>query len=339
MSLFDEVVSGAYTTEGYEGAGVSADVAQEIEESVTDEPYTAFAYTSSCFEAMDAAGTALYAMEGRCAVKYATATEESAKSEAVSTMEASLRGAWETIKDYAARAWEAIKKFIKKVWGKIKGYASVIRNFFNKYTDVIKGKNVDGLKVKWAEIHPERITGYVNSLSGKLDKNLGQAANSVEQSNQMFSNADVRRELNRIVYGDENGVQINDSMNFKTIMNEAMHIADLGYDKWFQGFLKFGDVKEKEYLKYAKQAVSDTDTDIDKAGANKSKSKALTERKKWFKTLMNMIQLAVSILREAITKKYSLAVAACRKAVRYQAGDNTASESFTDYQSILGEIL
>ena len=178
-----------------------------------------------------------------------------------------------------------------------------------------------------------------NFLSGKIDKNLGHAANIIEKENERNTNADIRRELNQAVYGDENGVQINDSTSFKTIMNEAMHIADLGYDKWFQGFLKFGDVKEKEYLKYAKQAVSDTDTDIDKAGANKSKSKALTERKKWFKTLMNMIQLAVSILREAITKKYSLAVAACRKAVRYQAGDNTASESFTDYQSILGEIL
>lgn len=344
MSLFDEVVSGAYTTEGYEGAGVSADVEAEIESYVTDDPFTVATYTGECFESMLAAEAALYAVEGRCAVKYATAAEESTKMQVQSTMEASLRGAWETIKDYASRAWEAVKKFIKKIWGKIKGYASVIRNYFSKYADVIRKKDTSGLRVKWQKINPEMAFTTLKNLSSKFKMplpneldNEGADFKDTEDDHTLFSNQDVRDDLYDAIYHSKNGYNPEET-NFNSIKNEAVNIADLGYDKFFQGFLKFGDTKAKEFEANAKRMYSEAGDEMGKTNDSK-RTAYLKYFRQIYKALMGQIQLCVSVMRGAIQNKYKLAVQACRKAVRYQAGDATASESAMDFQSMLAEIL
>jgi len=334
-SLWDSVVNGEIATESYQG-GLSAEVEAEIDARVTDDPFTVSEYTGECFYNMMACEAALAMVEGRCAVKYVTATTESAKEEATATMEVSFRGAWEKIKEYAERAWEAIKKFIMAVWKKIKGYAALVKNFFKSNAQAIKQKKLTGLMVQWCKVDVAAVQKCTDSWVTKLKADQAHAGNDTFDIK--LINDDFWKDLNVQVYGRDTGYTPV-ATRAEQVISDAIRCADMGEDKYFQSFLKLGQKKAQDFEKATKQKIDDKDKEIDEAG-DSEKGKSLKKLRDCFRAQLNVIKYGTTALRQAVSHMYSQSVKACRAAIRYQAGDRSASakESY-DFSSVLSEIM
>jgi len=333
-SLWDSVVNGEIATESYQG-GLSAEVEAEIDARITDEPYTVSDYMGECFYNMMACEAALAMVEGRCAVKYVTATTESAKEEATAAMEASFRGAWEKIKEYAERAWEAVKKFIMAVWKKVKGYAALVKNFFKTNAQAIKQARLNGLRVQWCDINIQNVMSCTFRWANTQTEQYLTNGNAAEL------NRDFWDDLNTQVYGHETGYTPTATPVTSAIITAAIKCADMGEDKYFKSFLQLGQQKATEYGKASKSIVDRMNRAIDDEPDEDSENAAAAKfLRDTFKARLGIIKHGTTVLREAVSHMYSQSVKACRAAIRYQSGDRSASarESY-NFSSVLSEIM
>lgn len=349
MSLFTDVMEGYI---GTQAADTQLDAATEadIEARITDDAFTVSQYTGECFYEMMACEAAMYAVEGRCSVNYMAATTESAKAEVAATMEASLSGAINKIKELASRAWEAVKKFIKKVWQKIKGFAATLRNSFKKFAQSIDREKIDGLQVKWQAISPEgaydAAVKAVMNIDNRTNKALSEVNNAVVNNNNTLTLRkdvmdDFRDKARAAIYGSADGYDPK-TTDAGSIIAEAIKIADLGYDKFFNNFLAFGEKKYKDYGGKYKQMIRDyEDKESDDEGNKKGNNQLYHLLQGAYRMILLVIQEGTQMLKTAIQQKFSLAVKACRAAVRYSHGDKTATtkESYTNFDETLARIL
>ena len=365
MSLFTDVMEGY--TGGY-AADTQLDAATEadIDARISDEPFTVAQYTGECFYEMMACEAAMYAVEGRCSVNYMAATTESAKAETVAAMEASISGAVNKIKDLASRAYEAVKKFIKKVWQKIKGFAATLRNAFKKFSESIDQSKLDGLKVKWQDINPEgayraadNACKNIESRSIRMIAAFQLVGDSKDMTNEDLTNnnglptlkKDVldkfREDLGKYIYGNDGEYNPKTVAASGDVIKKAIRIADLGYDKYFNNFLKLGDKTYQDGQKQIKKLMSEGQDKISELDEDSSDNKTKNEMAK-AKIAMRILRMTLEVVQEgtkackdAIQQMFSLAVKACRAAVRYSHGDKTVNtkESYTNFDETLARIL
>lgn len=351
MGLFSQVVEGTY---GYDmSSSLSAEDQYEIESLITDDPMTVSEYTAYCFEGMMACELALAKMEGRCAVEYLTSASESTKYQLQNAMEVSLSGAWDAIKNFAEKAWEAIKKFIKKIWGKVKGYASQVTNMFSKYSEVLDKKKLTGLKVN---IHnfksdPSDVANTVQQIVHAYEEHLsGNNALPYDDTSGIGrapfnDNQAFMRRINNAAFGNNDGPTAPESTTITpALLNKYVSIADQGQDKYFSMFLQLGEKALSEYKKQAKAAYDKGSDKYNKKtrDTGKTKESGLNRMKHAYQRICNVIKMGSNVYSTRIQLDYGDAVRVCRAAVRYQSGDATAgtsNESFTDFDSMLSEIL
>jgi hypothetical protein len=114
----------------------------------------------------------------------------------------------------------------------------------------------------------------------------------------------------------------------------------MGEDKYFQSFLKLGQKKAQDYEKETKRLIDDTNKQIDEEDEDSTNATALKRERDKYKARLNIIKYGTTALRQAVSHMYSQSVKACRAAIRYQAGDRSASakESY-DFSSVLSEIM
>ena len=365
MSLFTDVMEGY--TGGY-AADTQLDAATEadIDARITDDGFTVSQYTGECFYEMMACEAALYAVEGRCSVNYMAATTESAKAETVAAMEASLSGAWNKIKELASRAYEAVRKFIKKVWQKIKGFAATLRNAFKKFSESIDQSKLDGLKVKWQDINPEGayraadiVCKNIESRSIRMLAAFQLAGDSKDMTNADFTNnnglptlkKDVldkfREDLGKYIYGNDGEYNPKTVAASGDVIKKAIRIADLGYDKYFNNFLKLGDKTYQDGQKQIKKLMSegqDRMSELDEDSTDQKTKNDMAKAKIAMRILrmtLEVVQEGTKACKDAIQQMFSLAVKACRAAVRYSHGDKTVNtkESYTNFDETLARIL
>lgn len=348
MSLFSDVMEG-YTGGYMADTQLDAATEADIDARITDDAYTVSQYTGECFYDMMACEAAMYAVEGRCSVNYMAATTESAKAQAVAAMEASISGAINKVKELASRAWEAVKKFIKKVWQKIKGFAATLRNAFKKFSESIDQSKLSGLKVKWQNISPEGAYTATLQATQRVEALTIRALNKGGFDDTTL-NKDVldefRENYGRLIYGgtgvyDPKVVDANSAL-----ISQAIKIADLGYDKYFNNFLKLGEKTYNDTQKEIKKEMSENQDKIsDTEDSTDAKGKMEHEGYKMYQRVLRIclqvIQEGTNACKTAIQQMFSLAVKACRAAVRYTHGDHTATtkESYTNFDETLARIL
>jgi hypothetical protein len=348
MSLFTDVMEGyigGYAADTQLDAATEAD----IDARITDDAYTVSQYTGECFYDMMACEAALYAVEGRCSVNLMHAKTESAKAQAIAAMEASISAAVNKVKELASRAWEAVKKFIKKVWQKIKGFAATLRNAFKKFSESIDQSKLSGLKVKWQNISPEGAYTATTQAVARIESLTDQAINNNGFDDQTLNKNvldDFRDNYGKLIYGG-NGVydpKVVDATS--ALISQAIKIADLGYDKYFNNFLKLGEKtyndtqKEiKELMSENQDKISDTEDSTDPKGKMEHKGYKICQRA--LRICLQVVQEGTNACKTAIQQMFSLAVKACRAAVRYSHGDKTATtkESYTNFDETLARIL
>lgn len=350
MSLFSDVMEG-YTGGYMADTQLDAATEADIDARITDDAYTVSQYTGECFYQMMACEAAMYAVEGRCSVNYMAATTESAKAKSVAAMEASISGAINKVKELATRAWEAVKKFIKKVWQKIKGFAATLRNAFKKFSESIDQNKLGGLKVKWQEIKPEGAYTATLQATQRVKAITAQAINNGGFDDTTL-NKDVldefRENYGNLIYGSANEGVYNPKVVDATssLISQAIKIADLGYDKYFNNFLKLGEKTYNDTQKEIKKLmsenedkISDTEDSTDLKGKVEHKGYKMFQRV--LRICLQIIQEGTNACKTAIQQMFSLAVKACRAAVRYTHGDHTATtkESYTNFDETLARIL
>lgn len=330
LNLWSDVTEGTFGMAGSEG--VSASVSAEIESAVTDDPVSMVEYVGSCTEGMIAVEAALAMAEGRSVAKYLTATDESAKAELVTAMEGVLADAWDKIKDYAERAYEAIKKFLKKVWNKMKGYYNVVKAMMTKYGSVLKSKSTTGLKISWVNVNinagfASHVTSFVNTI-------LENGSESLNTSNKSF-----KESLQNILY--EKGDMEAHQVEFDSKKTIAIKTADEGFDWLYQNLFKLTDNTERDIIKKINDAKKDTKKDIEdmKDVSDENKDKMNDHLNRRCRDAISVVRLAAVMGNAAATKMYQQSVSACRKAIRYQAGDKSASEESTDFSALMATIL
>ena len=371
MSLFSDVMEGYIG--GYADTQLDAATEADIEARITDDAFTVSQYTGECFYEMMACEAAMYAVEGRCSVNYMAATSESAKAHAVAALEASISGAINKIKDLAIRAWEAVKKFIKKVWQKIKGFAATLRNAFKKFSESIDQSKLGGLKIKWQEIKPEGAYHATQNAVAIIKDYKADADNDAEKEykttyrksdsdgNPILVNGksvtyqlhtlnkeildDFRKDLGDSIYPGEGAYnpKVQDASS-GSVIQEAIRIADLGYDKYFNNFLKLGEKTYQDSQKDIKKNISKTQDQIDEYEDNESKAAELKTARmcmRAWRIQLQVVQEGTKACQKAIQQMFSLAVKACRAAVRYSHGDKTATtkESYTNFDETFASIL
>ena len=365
MSLFTDVMEGY--TGGY-AADTQLDAATEadIDARITDDAYTVSQYTGECFYDMMACEAALYAVEGRCSVNYMDAATESAKAQIAAAMEASISGAWNKIKELAGRAYEAVKKFIKKVWQKIKGFAATLRNAFKKFSESINMEKLNGLKVKWQDINPEGAYRAADIACKNIENRLNTiaaaftaAGDTKDMSDAELTNnnglptlkKDVldkfREDLGKYIYGNDGEYNPKTVAASGDVIKKAIRIADLGYDKYFNNFLKLGEKTYQDGQKRIKNLMSkgqDRISELDEDSNDIKTKNEMAKAKMGMRILrmtLEVVQEGTKACKDAIQQMFSLAVKACRAAVRYSHGDHTATtkESYTNFDETLARIL
>ena len=332
LNLWSDVTEGTFGMAGSEG--VSASVSAEIESAVTDDPVSMVEYVGSCTEGMIAVEAALAMAEGRSVAKYLTATDESAKAELVTAMEGVLADAWDKIKDYAERAYEAIKKFLKKVWNKMKGYYGVVKAMMTKYGKVIGSKDTSGLRVSWVKVTLN--SGFANEIENKANGILSQGAAGGANGS---DNANYKDTLRNILYqgGDD---EAHPEAFTGDIKKQAIRVADGGFDWMYMDMFKLCDKSERDIIKRLNDAKKQNIRNVDASqdtDENKQNSKDAINRHT--RQAIQLIRMASVMAHTAANTLYSQSVRACRKAIRYNAGDRSASEESTDFSALMATIL
>jgi hypothetical protein len=366
MSLLESVVNESYGPEfggvGYaDGEGLSAAVESEINDRVTDEPETMFAYTSECMMGMLALEAAEAKMDGLCAVKFAAARangDEALMEETVATMEGFVGDVWETLKEWIIKAYTAIKNFIIKAWNKMKGAAGVVKAFFTKYGTVLREKRVPGLMVKWCNIqmlaatqvyntflrHIEAIRQRVKPIilhvlaigpGGYADihRSQNQAGFSQNELNQAMaaipSPHDINVSLARNIYP---AGETSHDVPFEAIRNAAIEAADIGsYKKYVDNFLSLGDKSRAESLKSI-QEIKQNHAKTKEMARNAGVSAAHSAVRRCLNAQIELHRMCTSAMYRAAKRMQSQSVSACRKAIMYHAtkgeGATSTSESY-----------
>jgi len=332
-TLWKDVVEGAVDTQES-----SIDTAA-IEAMVTEDPSTMIEYVAGCTEGMVALEAAVAMAEGRCAVKYVTATESAAKEEATATMEGVLANAWDALKEMAEKAWEAIKKFIKKAWNKMKGYYNVVKAFFGKYGAVIKGKNVNP-EISWTEID---LSQGVN-IATRLVDNLPAASDKDDEFYTSHSTGSGSNQSNQEYYDEIHGAFFPDGedakkSNWKAHKEQAIKVADQGLDSIYQGMFKLGDKSERDIISDIKrQAKEDTDR---VKGSDQKKESYRGRASKRTRVAIYIVRTMASMGHRAATRLYNQSVKACRAVIRTEAETSSATygAESASLDSFMSEIL
>jgi hypothetical protein len=336
-SLWKDVVEGAVDTQQS-----SIDTAA-IEAMITDDPATMVSYVADCTESMVALEAAVAMAEGRCAVKYLTATEESAKDEAKATMEGVLADAWDSIKELAEKAWKAIKAFIQKAWNKMKGFANVVKAFFTKYSSVIKGKNVNP-KVKWVDVNLSEglktATELVDQIM-RIDPTdaegafFGSTPNSSGKGS-IGSNSGNNDDIyNAFFPAGPEGHGVPYETEWNKVKPTAIKIADQGVSATYQGMFKLGDKSERDIINDIKRRSQEASKNMEDEGNRGRQAKKV-------RVAVRVIRQMATVGNQAASTLYKNSVAACRKVIREEA---TTKESYlptgesSSLDAFMSEIL
>ena len=343
-SLWNDVVTGAYTTESTGINGVSADVAAAIESVITDDPCSLSDYVGGCMESMVALQGAVAVAEGRCAVKYMTAADESAKQEVSATMEGVIRNAWETLKEWVEKAYEAIKRFLKKAWNKMKAYFNIARGMIGKYRDVLKsGDRTRGCQVDWAKIDIgaglQDVHGILNGING-----LAHSVNNNSTDYSQWAGEAVKKRICKAIYGNENGPQVTHNNDFNSLKGEILKVIEDGVDNLYQGFFKIGDSTERDVIKQINDGAKVMKNNIDdmQGASDNAKEAGIKIVNIVARAKTNAVRFIAQEGHKAATLKYRLAVKACRKAIKYQHGVRegfTAGVESTSLDQFMAEIM
>ena len=330
LNLWSEVTEGTFGTEDVQ---ISGNYEAELESTITDDPVSMVEYVGSCTEGMIAVEAALAMTEGRNAVKYLTATDESAKAEVQAAMEGVLGDVWDKLKEYAERAYEAIKKFLKKVWAKMKGYANVVKAMVTKYGKVIGSKDTSGLKVSWVNV--TLSNSYGSKLREYAKLAMGSKGNdSVKET----ANTAYKDELKNILYkgGDTEAHTVAFSGEIKS---QAIKVADEGFDWLYKDLFNLTESSERDIIKMINEQKKTINKGIDKDDSVEDKSYAKGKVNRRCRDAIAIVRMGSVMGHAAATKLYQQSVTACRKAIRYNAGDKGASVESTDFSALMGEIL
>jgi len=346
-SLWSEVLEGTFDTSGYSNDN---QYDAEIESMVTSEPETMVAYVGSCIEGMLAVDTAVALMEGRCAVQYVQGNTEEAKA----TMEGVLRNAWETLKEWVRKAYRAIKKFIKKAWNKMKGYVNVFRGMVTKYNYILKGKVNGNLMVDWVEVNmagghqafENALTEIDNAYRGKnstpttsLNKNFH---DQLEAGFFPDRKAPTAAQTAANQPGDSYGRFVRER-KWSEVGRDCIRVADDGFDKAYSEAFKIGELTERDIIKDINDEGDERmDKNDDSSKSDKAKDKTERNINAFVRRKTNVVRTYTQMVNSAASLQVRLAVKACRKAIRHQAENSSATygiESTTDFSAVMGEIL
>ena len=380
-SLFADVVENAYNNYGgyYGDTQLSPSVEAAIESRVTDDPVSMVGYTSECITGMVAIEAALATVEGRCAVDYLRATTETARVEIKATMEGAISRAWESLKDFIMRAWKAIKKFLQKAWNRIKAAASTIKAMLTKYEKVLRDWK-GNVKVTWYKqldltqmmatkdkqlekldtmMHPmyellktrvdndrlDDLPGVVSARGEDDGNGTTRTAGTSFSGNTKIQagfdyirNTDFRKELMIVLYGSEHGIQHIES-DWKKRKVEALAVADGDEDKQIEDHLKIGEKSEREMLNDMRDFQDKVEDMSDENGAPTM----------FIRSVNGLVRAKIMIHREAnqllisaVQQKRSLAIAACRKAIKSMHGVKENYEpnvNQTDFDAVMAQMI
>ena len=158
-------------------------------------------------------------------------------------------------------------------------------------------------------------------------------------------NQGFMKKINNGAFGNDDGETTPTSTTITpALLNRYVAIADQGHDKYFSMFLQLGEKSLSDYKKKAKAAYDKGSDKYNKetTDTGKEKESGLNRMKHAYQRICNVIKMGSSVYSRRIQIDYNDAIRVCRAAVRYQAGDTTAgtsNESFTDFNSMLAEIL
>ena len=348
-SLLESVVNESYGPEfgglGYAGEGLSPEVEAEINDRVSDEPETMFAYTSECMMGMLALEAAGAKMDGLCAVRFAAARangDQAAMEETVATMEGFLGDVWETLKEWIIKAYTAIKNFLIKAWNKMKGAANVVKAFFTKYGKVLRDKKVPGLLVKWCNIQMLAANQVYNNYLRQIEQIRNQVTPLITRifTAQLKPEA-MRNVLDRIPTPHDINVALKrgiypqgetaSDVEFERIRSAAIEAADIGsYKKYIDNFLSLGDKSRAESLKSIqefKQEHAKSGETHKVAGVGQAHSAV----RRCLNAEIELHRMTTSALYSAAKRMQAQSISACRKAIMYHAtkgeGATSTSES------------
>lgn len=322
-SLWSEVLEGTFNTEGQTDTSYEAEV-----ESVTDEAESMVGYVAGCTEAMLAVQTAVATMEGRCAVQYVRGETE----QATATMEGVIRNAWETLKEWVKKAYAAIKKFLKKAWNKMKGYINVFKAMVTKYNYILKGKVDGNLKIDWVDISMEKGAAVAKKALDDIDH----ADNALKSYD---NNKEFHDALEKAFFGEKGRTPY--EAKWKDKGAEAIRVADDGFDKVYSEAFKLGEMTERETLKDINEATQKSLDQNEKLKSEDTRNERNNSVNSKARRKTNVMRTYSAMVNTAASLKVRLAVKACRKAIRNQAENSSATfgvES-TDFSAVMGEIL
>lgn len=318
-SLWNDVLEGTFNTEDNGGSDYSA----EIESMVTAEPETMVSYVAGCVEGMLAVEAATAMMEGRCAVQYI----QGQKEEATATMEGVLRNAWETLKEWVKKAYEAVKKFLKKAWNKMKGYVNVFKAMVTKYNYVLKGKS-GSFKVDWVKIDMYKGADVVRAA----------ASLTSTDRNDVTGNKDYHEQLENAFFPEGRQPK---PVAWGSVASEAIKVADDGFDKVYSEAFDLGEKTERDSLKAIQEAERTGQKAVDKIKNEERQSEAQGTLNKRVRLTTNVVRTYATMVNTAASLKVRLAVKACRKAIRNQAENSSATygAESSDFSAVMAELL
>ena len=346
--LWDNVLEGTFDSHLDNGGSYEA----EVENYVTAEPETMVAYVASCTEGMLAVQTAVAMMEGECAVQYIRGERE----KATATMEGVLRNAWETLKDWVRRAYAAIKKFLKKAWNKMKGYVNVFKAMVTKYAYVLKSNVPNDLKVDWVYVNMQGgAKAYADAIK-ELEHEFDDSKPDAAAGDKSVNNQAFHAKLEEGFFGGnkKGGPSATGSgateygrfvqeVDWKDVAKDAIRIADDGFDKAYSEAFKIGELTERDIVKEINREAGDLRDENDDTNKNDDTQHSTRSRaiNSYVRRKTNLTRTYVSMVNTAASLQVRVAVKACRKAIRAQAQNSSATYGIesTDFSAVMGEIL
>jgi hypothetical protein len=211
----------------------------------------------------------------------------------------------------------------------MKGYCNVFKAMVTKYNYVLKGKVPSGVKVDWVEIN---MAGGQNAVKKAIQR-------IAKGTNEKVGNVNFHEELENGFFPE--GRQPKEETLTQAILSEAIKIADDGFDKVYSEAFSLGEQTERESLKAMNEAASKEQDKIDDMRDGDRKDKLELGLNKRVRLATNVMRTYSAMVNTAASLKVRLAVKACRKAIREQAQNSSATfgvES-TDFSAVMGEIL
>jgi hypothetical protein len=203
-----------------------------------------------------------------------------------------------------------------------------------KYSHVLKG-NIPDIEVQWLKINMTtvKLDKYLEKKRAGIDNDIAGKKVAIP------GNKNFHKEMEEEFFPD--GRVAKDTKLTGEILKEAVRVADDGFDKVYSEAFKLGENTDRDALKALNEEANTDQNRIDKKRDGAAKDREQSSLNQRVRRVTNISRTFASMVNTAASLKVRLSVKVCRKVIRAQAENSSATYGLesSDFSAVMGEIL